>query len=212
MSEVILAVDIGASKFVAGLVDTSGAAIEPSATFRVYRDALTTTIDAVEARRPSMEAALSALDAAGVARADLQLAWDFTVASTDGIAGRMLHIRDEALDALGDSAPTYTVTEVVPNAEEGIALQVKGTFTVPNFLETDGSPGNAFHYDDTSPDALPTMNGTLEAPFMCNISDATMSGSEPAHLVQYGHGLLGGHDEINAGNVRAMSNEHNAVY
>jgi hypothetical protein len=38
-----------------------------------------------------------------------------------------------------------------------------------------------------------------------------MNGSEPAHLVQYGHGLLGGYDEIDAGNVRAFANEHNAM-
>jgi hypothetical protein len=30
--------------------------------------------------------------------------------------------------------------------------------------------------------------------------------------VQYGHGLLGDHHEIDAGNVRAMSNEHNVVH
>ncbi|MEZ5297422.1 MAG: hypothetical protein R2697_14420 [Ilumatobacteraceae bacterium] len=39
-----------------------------------------------------------------------------------------------------------------------------------------------------------------------------MTGTEPAHLVQYGHGLLGSNFEINAGNVRAMSNEHNVVH
>src|SRR5690606_8059469 len=38
------------------------------------------------------------------------------------------------------------------------------------------------------------------------------AGSEPARLVQYGHGLLGSHFEINAGNVRAMSNEHDVVH
>lgn len=195
-----------------GMVDSTGAPIEPGDAFRVYRDALLTGIDSIEARRPAMEAALTALTDAGIDRTGLQLAWEFTVASTENIAGRMLHIRDDALAALGDGAPAYTVTEVVPNAEDGIALQVRGTFTVPNYLTGDGGPGNAFNYADDGPDALPTMNGTLEAPFMCNISTATMNGSEPAHLVQYGHGLLGGHDEINAGNVRNMSNEHNAVY
>jgi hypothetical protein len=47
---------------------------------------------------------------------------------------------------------------------------------------------------------------------MCNISVNTMKGTTPAHLVEYGHGLLGSNDEINAGNVRDMSNEWNVVH
>ena len=198
-----------------GLTDSSGAALPVGDVFRVYRDNLLTGIDTIEARRAAMDATLAALEGAGVMRSDLQLAWDFTVASTDSIASRMLSIRDQALAQLGDVAPGYTITAVTPEAEEGIALQIAGTFTVPNFLTGDGSPGNSFFYADAGPDALPTINPespTLEAPFLCNISVATMAGSEPAHLVQYGHGLLGSHEEINAGNVRAMSNEHNVVH
>jgi len=204
------------------LVGTDGDVLAAGPVFQAYRDALTTEIPEIEARRAAMEANLDALDAAGVARDDLYLAWDFTTASTEGMAGRMLAIRDAALTLLGEAAPTMTVTSVTRTGDldqpETIAIQVVGTFTVPNFLTGDGGPGNAFHYDvDTAdePDALPTVNPdapTREAPFLCNISDATVAGSEPAHLVQYGHGLLGRHTEINASNVRAMSNEHNVVH
>ncbi|MEY2755623.1 MAG: hypothetical protein RJB65_1981 [Actinomycetota bacterium] len=198
-----------------GLVNTGGAALPTGDVFRVYRDNLLTGIAAVEDRRPAMDDALAALEGAGVARSDLQMAWDFTVASTDSISSRMLSIRDQALAQLGESAPAYTITAVTPDAEDGIALQIAGTYTVPNFLTGDGSPGNSFFYAEEGPDALPTVNPenpTLEAPFLCNISVATMEGTEPAHLVQYGHGLLGSNDEINAGNVRNMSNEHNVVH
>ncbi len=196
-----------------GLVDTSGAAIEPTDAFKVYRDNLTTTIDEIEARRAEMEVAFTALENEQLPRADVQLAWTFTVASTRSISERMLHIRDEALASLGEAAPAYTITAVSPNNGDGdIALQIEGTFTVPNYLTGDGSPGQSFNYADDDPDALPTQNGTVEAPFVCNISTATMAGTEPAHLVEYGHGLLGDHHEIDAGNVRAMSNEHNVVH
>ncbi len=201
-----------------GLVGEGGTPIEPTAAFRVYRDNLTTDIDAIEGRRDSMEANFTALEAAGVDRADLQLAWDFTVASTDNIAGRMLHIRDESLAALGSASPAFTVTAVTPNTDDNIALQVEGTFTVPNYLTGDGGPGNRFHYDvdvATDPDALPTVNPdtpTVQAGFVCNISAATMAGTEPAHIVEYGHGLLGDNHEIDAGNVRAFANEHNVVF
>lgn len=200
-----------------GLATADGTPVEPSPVFRLYRDQLTTELPAIEDRRASMEATIGALEAAGVERDSLQLAWDFTVVSTDNIAGRMLHIRDEALAALGDAAPSFTITTVTPNPEDNLAARIEGTFTVPNFLTNDGGPGNRFFYGagvDTTvePDALPVQNGTLEAPFACNISLATANGVEPAHLVQYGHGLLGRHLEINAGNVRAFANEHNVVF
>ena len=200
------------------MADHDGAAIAPTATFRVYRDNLTTTIDAIESRRPAMEATFTALRDAGVQRTDLQLAWDFTVASTRNISERMLHIRDTALTALGDNAPAYTVTKVTPNSDDKVALHIEGTFTVPNFLTGDGGPGTRFNYADDvgkQPDALPAQNPTnptVQAGFMCNISVATMNGTTPGHLVEYGHGLLGSNNEINAGNVRDMSNEHNVVH
>ena len=195
-----------------GMANGAGAALDPTDAFRVYRDNLVTTIDEIEARRPAMEATFEYLETAGVARSDLQLAWDFTVASQRSLSERMLHIRDDALATLGDIAPPYTITEITPNSDDNIALQVKGTYTVPNFLTGDGGPGNSFNYSSDAIDSLPEQNGTVEAPFVCNISTATMAGSEPAHMVLYGHGLLGAHTEINAGNVRAMSNEHNVVH
>jgi len=196
-----------------GLKDSTGADIAPSATFRVFRDNLLTTIEDIEYRRASMEEMFTALGTAGVTRTDLTLAWSFTVASTRNISERMLHIRDDALTTLGDKAPAYTITAVTPNTDDNIALQIQGTYTVPNYLTGDGGPGQSFNYDgNTDPNALPVQNGTVEAPFLCNISVATMNGTEPGHLVEYGHGLLGGNDEINAGNVRAMSNEHNVVH
>ena len=205
-----------------GLVGTDGAPIEPNPVFRAYRDGLITENSVVEARRPAVAADLAALAAAGIATDDLYLAWAFTTASTDNIAGRMLAIRDAALAELGDAAPAVTVESVTrtgdPDQPETIAIRVSGTYTVPNFLTGDGGPGNAFYYDadpTENPDALPAINPeqpTIESPFQCNISEATVAGSEPAHLVQYGHGLLGRNREIDAGNVRAMSNEHNVVH
>jgi hypothetical protein len=213
-----VALDEGAT-YVIGLrdlVDVDGAGIEPTDVFRAYRDALTTDLPAIEDRRDEMESTIATLGAAGVDRSSLVLAWDFTIASTDNIAARMLHIRDDALAQLGDAAPPFTITGVAPGTDDSnIARQVVGTYTVPNYLTGDGGPGNRFDYGDgvtPTGDELPVQNGTIEAGFVCNISVATLAGSEPAHLVQYGHGLLGSNMEINAGNVRAFANEHNVVF
>ncbi len=120
-----------------------------------------------------------------------------------------------------DAAPAFKVTATTPNSDDDVALRIDGTFTVPNYLTGDGSPGTRFHYDTADgavpaddPDAVPTKNPqhpTLQAPFVCIVSKATAAGSEPAHLVEYGHGLLGDPHEIEAGNVRAFADEHNAV-
>ncbi|MFP5487833.1 MAG: hypothetical protein ACLGHQ_05955, partial [Acidimicrobiia bacterium] len=206
--------DAGTTYHVAlrGLVTEDGAPVEPSATFHSYRDGLVTEIDAVEARRAAMDAMFADLEATGIERDQLQLAWTFTVASTENVTERMLHIRDETLAELGGAAPTFTVTDVVEPPEldrPGLARQVVGTFTVPSWLTGDGGPGNRFTAGDGG---LPARNGTVEAPFVCNIAEETMADTAPARLVQYGHGLLGSHFEINAGNVRAMSTEHDVVH
>jgi hypothetical protein len=204
-----------------GLVATDGTTVEPTAVFRAYRDQLTTDIAAIEDRRPSMEAAIAGLVAAGVERDELQLAWDFTVASTASTTARMLHIRDETLAALGDASPAFTITAAtdapLDDGEplEGVARQITGTFTVPNWLTGDGSPGNGFQYATdpaTDADALPVQNGTLEAPFACNIPDAVMAATTPARISYYGHGLLGSEMEINAGNLRDFGNAYATVF
>ena len=193
-----------------GMRDKSGNEIKPNVVFRAFRDRLAS--EALDARRPAMEAALTALAQAGVARKTLYLAWDFTVASQRNLSERMLSIRDTALSSLGDTAPAFEITASTPAPKDNIALQVEGTFTVPNFLTADGGPGNRFNYSDNSPDALPLENGTAQVGFVCNISNYTAFVPQPAHLVQYGHGLLNDSHEIDAGNVRAFANEHNVVF
>ncbi len=194
-----------------GMKDASGADIAPGVVFRAFRDRLAD--DALEARRPAMEQDFADLAKAGVDRKDLYLAWDFTVASERNLSERMLSIRDQALKALGDAAPAFTVTSRDAASDDNIALQIKGTYTVPNFMTNDASPGNRLNYGDSKDvDALPVPNGTIQVGFVCNISTATMTATTPAHLVEYGHGLLGEDTEISAGNVRAFANESNIVF
>ena len=196
------------------LEDSTGTVIEAGPIFRAYRDRI--AFDELDARRPAMEAIFADLAASSIARDDLYLAWDFTVASERSLSERLLSIRDQALADLGDAAPKFAVTEVKVAPDDNIALQIAGTYQVPNFLTNDGSAGNGFSYQDgasrSDPDALPIPNGTVDVGFLCNVSAATLDASSPAHLVQYGHGLLGSNDEISAGNVRAFANESNVVF
>ena len=154
-------------------------------------------------------------------------AWDFTVASTPDLTGRMLAIRNRAFAGLGDRnladlkvdgrAPAYQVTSVTTLAPKsgvtGPVTAVTGTFSVPCYLMVCGpsaTPG--FHYSSSAADALPTQipGNVATAPFEC-IVPAQATAAAPARIALYGHGLLGSHSEVEAGNVQAMATEHNVV-
>src|SRR3546814_15364649 len=77
------------------LKNADGETLEAPAAFRVFRDNHVSSKDALNARRPHMEALFAKLGKAGIARDSLYLAWDFTVASERNISERALHIRDE---------------------------------------------------------------------------------------------------------------------
>ena len=88
------------------------------------------------------------LAASGVAVDDLQLAWDFHVASAPNLAGRALAIRDDAFAQLGDTdladlqvegaSPTMTIGDVAEETDDQgrVTRTVHGTVTVPNYLTT----------------------------------------------------------------------------
>ncbi len=157
----------------------------------------------------------------------LYLAWTFTVASTKNLAGRALAIRDDAFRQLGDTdladgkvagrSPSFTITSVTEVAEADdpkIARRIEGTIEVPCYLDNPGcGPGGRFHYGSAAKDATPTQlpGNVHQAPFFCNVPRAATPAT-PARLSLYGHGLLGKATEINAGNVRAMSQEHDMVF
>ncbi|MEU4421080.1 hypothetical protein AB0F81_10660 [Actinoplanes sp. NPDC024001] len=152
---------------------------------------------------------------AGITPPHLYRAWDFTVASTHSLTGRVLRMRDDAFGALGRRAPGFTVTQVTDYTAEQdarIARQVRGTVAVPSYLTGTGGPGSRLHYASPAPDALPAASGqTVAADFVCNIPRSA-SAARPAHLSLYGHGLLGSPTEINAGNVKQMSQTHGFMF
>jgi hypothetical protein len=183
------------------LKTASGKAIAPTFAFRALRDRLRTRSKAIRARRPGMEKVFRALERAKIARENLVLAWDFTVASRQSTTMPMLHIRDKAFAGLGDldlrnlkpegRSPAFAITrdEALPATDLEIARIVEGTVTVPCFLENDGcAVGKGFH---RGADGLPAQKpgNTYAAPFRCVVPRDVPAGGGRALL--YGHGLLG---------------------
>ncbi len=185
----------------------SGRRIPAPPGFALYRDRLKTNIPTIESRRHHFESVFNKLRAAGIHRGNLYDAWDFTVASTQNIAGRMLHIRDNGLAKLGDTspgdgieqghAPSFEITDVktvdqpspTPGHED-LALtdpshavqnvrEVTGTFQVPCYLNQVGCPsGSRFKL---GADGLPhQMPGNFyTANFTCNIPQSAVHEQTP---------------------------------
>ncbi|TDE18931.1 hypothetical protein [Actinomadura sp. 6K520] len=192
------------------LRDASGNPIAPNDAFaRILGPALPPG-DPLHRRQRDTRNVLAALDRHGVGRDGLYLAWDFTVASRQSLAGPVLHMRDEALRGLGDRSPSFLVTQVTDDVDDRIAREVKGVVWAPSYLDQYGGlPGSALHRGgDGRPARLP--GNSQAVPFQCEIPRSAFT--EPARPALYGHGLLGSEGEVDAGNVKSMAAEHGFVF
>src|SRR5690606_23593629 len=102
------------------LRDASGNPIPPNAAFAKILGPDLPSGDPLAQRQRDERKVLAALKAHGVGRDGLYLAWDFTVASRQSLAGPILHMRDEALRKLGDRSPSFFVTQVTDDVDERI--------------------------------------------------------------------------------------------
>ncbi len=195
------------------LEDGDGDTIAPGSEFTAYRDGT-----ASGERADHFEGLFDTLASAGIARDDLYLAWDFTVASQRSTTGAALHIRDDAFAQLGDAdladrrvdgeAPQFTIDHVedLDPPSNGAARLIEGTVTVPNYLDMPGGPTTSV-FNDPDGDGLPDQlggNGTLQAQFRCHLPESAASGGAPATPLLYGHGLLGSTRELNGESGREM--------
>ncbi|MCA9691676.1 MAG: hypothetical protein R3A51_18590 [Nannocystaceae bacterium] len=188
-----------------GVVDADNNPVDTTPSFRALRDLSPSDDPTIEARRPLYADIFQRLAAAGVDRAELQLAWDFTTASTEDTTKRLLHMRDDALAQVGADGPEYIIQKVTAVEEEDIALKVEGRMIVPLYLDKPES-GGTFVLDS---DGLPTQNGTAEYEFLMLIPYAAYKG--PASPLAYGHGLLGEKDQVGSGTFKKFANDYGFV-
>jgi hypothetical protein len=194
--------------------------LEAPAGFRYLRDDVPTENEVINGRRAHYEELFTKLEGAGIARSELYLAWDFTVASDANNTGRELSMRNRAFAELGDNnlengvvegvSPSFTVTSVENEPNPGqIARRVKGTFQVPCFLFPSCAPGGTMKLNA---EGDPTENGTWTANFDCIIPLSATSGpAESARPSLYGHGLFGDASEVASSPQRSLSQSHDIV-
>jgi hypothetical protein len=196
-----------------------GAAVEPSPYFRALRDnmPLADAMD-LEGRRAHFEEIFGLLTAAGVDRASLQIAWDFSTASDESIVGDMVSVRDQgiaAIDADGASC-TVTMTEDAPNAH--MFRRIQGTVRVPLFIGgtnpavdaecrlTRDASGHVIRNATT-----PSADVPFELHIPNSVHDSVMAGGPPGRLMIYGHGLFGDRFESESGWLQEFADRYQIV-
>lgn len=210
------------------LKDSLGQEIGAPAGFRYYRDILPSKEIAINQRRSYFEDIFRRLRNTGIARRNLYLTWDFTVASDENNTSRALMMRDQAFAELGDTnladrqipaastAPAFTIDSVVDDPNPQVVRQIEGHLEVPCYLKNPGQPEpcGAGGTMNLSEDGVPVKTGTWSANFECIVPHSVVDspGADPGRPLVYGHGLLGTiGGEINAQAQRDLADNHGFV-
>jgi len=174
---------------VRNVVDEGGVALPASPAFQALRDRTPFDDPIIQSRREHFEDLFDILETHGIARNDLQIAWDFTTASRENNTRAMVHMRDDALAASPDGVP-YTVELKNEGLSDGIACRLEVTFDVPLYL-TQGETGGLLNL---GADGLPQQNGTFA--YAAALIIPMSAQTEAAPLVAFGHGQLGAKEQV----------------
>ena len=171
-------------------IGISGLDVTPSAAFQAILDGQQTDAPDVEARQASMTALIQALNESGHDVVGLKDAWQFHTASLDSIVGPMLSMRADALDRLGDGGIACNVesveTDWMDDTDTDFRL-IKGTYTVPQYLEWQNPPSKISRDSNGTPQFVENA----EIPFTLVIPQVLATNNESGPLVVFGHGFLG---------------------
>jgi hypothetical protein len=212
--------------------DADGKALPPSAAFKALRDGTSSTDPSVDARRQLYENIFAKLAKAGVAKGDLQIAWDYTTASKENNTASMIALRDDALRVVGADGPEYTIPDhpvntapatatdtdiisgITMHPNDHIAMRIEGTMHVPLYLTVPNPP-----QVPTDPQCrlvrdekgLPKQNGFADYAFEVQIPNSVVAAGVPAVVVQNGHGLLGSRHEGHDGYMARMADDKHYI-
>ena len=185
-----------------GLHDAKGQALAPSPLFRALRDHLSTDVPQLEALRKDQEDVFAALQAAGVERESLQLAWGFHTASAERMQSDLVAISPQVEEFAGKGDLGYVIDEVQVQPTPALARVIRGHFTVPSCLMDDSGPGTVMQ---RTADGTPDCSGSAEAKFYIGVPQAVWDKGTPVPFIVYGHGLLGSGEEAISIAERATS-------
>jgi hypothetical protein len=156
------------------LKDARGNTIPAGAGFKAFRDG-----SATGTRARHFDQLFKRLSKSGIQRSSLYLAWDFTVASWQSLAGRMLAIRNDAFHQLGDDnladlkvqgdAPQFTLNRV-----EDMTCGPRGALSTDPLNDVPGVDLDCSK--DTDPRVARDIKGTMVVPCYLDVP-----GCAPVH-------------------------------
>ena len=135
------------------------------------------------------DAMFAALEAEGVTRDELVLAWDFVTASDEMLTADLLAMREQALVSMGDAGAnlTFDLTVGVGDPTRVYRLMT-GTLTSPNFLTDNETPESILNRGG---DGLPEQDGMRDANLTAIIPACVETATLPVPVMIFGHGLFG---------------------
>lgn len=198
------------------LRDPDGAPVPPSPAFAALRDGAPSGDAGVEARRDAFEALFAELEAFGVARDELILAWDFTTGSDAARQGRL----DDAIARGLEAAPeggALSVHEVEARARPGeggdedahIRYTIQARMTVPSVLAPRDDEADGFQLA-LDADGRVEVRGERTVRVLVQVPHRALEG-EPEGVIVYGHGLFGDENEVRAGHLKRLAEEQGYV-
>lgn len=143
---------------------------------------------AMQARAAEM---FDKLAAAGIARSELALAWDFVTASDDMLRADLTAMRAAALPAIGDAVESLGATTFTTVEQPNTATSYKrylGTFKSPDFLTAGEDDASVMRRDAGG---KPQMHGLRDANFAAIIPKCVETQPLPRPTIIFGHGLFG---------------------
>ena len=188
-----------------------GDKMQPSPTFADLRDQTTDSDYDLTDRQIHFDTLIfPELERTGFQRGELQLAWDFVVSSKEGTTGKLIQMRDDALSHFDNQETDYNIVfDQQYDLQENpyIARHIEGTLNIPYYTELP-EPGQVLSRDVNN---LPMFMGMRERPFTLLIPHSVYEDTEPAPIIQYGHGLLGSQEEVLDEAITSVAHEMGAI-
>jgi hypothetical protein len=156
---------------------------------------------------PRYDAIFSALEAEGVSRDELVVAWDFVTASDEMLTSDLLAMRADALDAMGDVGANlgFDLTEFTGDGVRTHKLLI-GTLDSPNFLTGDEDVDSVLRRDGND---RPMLDGMRQANFTAIIPQCVATAELPIPVMVFGHGLFGsGEGYLNDGFLQQVAQDY----
>jgi hypothetical protein len=181
--------------------------------FQSILDGEKTSHKLLEGVRGRYDEIFAKLEAKGIAKEDLVVAWDFTTRSRANVQNDLFYARKAALEMMGTngSALSYTIDKDEVPTDTRFARRIDGTYDSPLFLTMNGSfaPTVTMNRDAAG---HPVPMGFYKAPFTALVPTCAISATGPVPVIEYGHGLLGqAIDQVSSGGAKNAGAEVCAI-